>query len=306
MAIDPMGGLNCFNLISLLENLSQLAIGNNENTDDISQDLVVQFLKEGFQTIVDSETRWPWFEANYVTTVPEGIQLIFGDDAAFTVVNTSAPTSYVNYDVPISMEGYTYEDPSTGEFTPIPGIKELTNVISIQGTEEYAGFGVELIYVSQHQAERWWVGSNNQVGIPAYFSLYSNSLYLWPRPNQEYLLQIRGYRQPNLNWLSDANQDNPASLAYVDLDNELQACLIAYTMSRIYQFQEDPEMSRVYREQFVTNLKNYQDYLTAPSSNQPIIYSGGLQIGGLGYGYDMPGIRVLPGAGSGPARGVAW
>jgi hypothetical protein len=305
MAIDPTGGLNCFNLISLLENLSQLSIGPNENTDDISQDLVVQFLKEGFQTIVDSETRWPWFEANYTTTVTEGTPLIFGDEQVFTVTNSYAPVTIVDYDAAYSMEGYTYEDPSTGELTPIPGIKELTNVIAIQGTEEYAGFGLELIYISQHQAERIWIGSNNQVNIPAYFSLYSNSLYLWPRPNQTYLLQIRGFRQPNLNWLSDANQNNPNSTAYVDLDNELQACLIAYTMSRIYQFQEDAEMSRVYREQFATNLKNYQDYLTAPSSNQPIVYSGGLQLSGNGYGLG-PGIRVSPGAGNGPAYGTAW
>jgi len=304
MAIDPTGGLNCFNLISLLESLSQLAIGPNENTDDISQDLVVQFLKEGFQTIVDSEVRWPWFEANYVTTVEEGLQLIFGDDEAFTIVNTTAPASMIP-DLPVSIEGYIYENPSTLELTPVPGIKEITNVIAIQGIEEYAGFGLELIYISQHQAERIWIGSNNQINIPAYFSLYSNSLYLWPRPNQTYLLQVRGYRQPNLNWLSDANQNNPASTAYVDLDNELQACLIAYTMSRIYQFQEDAEMSQVYREQFVTNLKNYQDYLTAPSSNQPIIYSGGLQLSGSRYGLG-PGIRISPGAGNGPALGAAW
>jgi hypothetical protein len=168
-----------------------------------------------------------------------------------------------------------------------------------------SGFGLELIYISQHQAERIWIGSNNQINIPAYFSLYSNSLYLWPRPNMTYLLQVRGYRQPNLSWLSDANQNNPNSTAYVDLDNELQACLIAYTMSRIYQFQEDAEMSQVYREQFVTNLKNYQDYLTAPSSNQPIIYSGGLQLSGSRYGLG-PGIRVSPGAGNGPAYGTAW
>jgi hypothetical protein len=305
MAIDPTGGLNCFNLISLLESLSQLAIGNNENTDDISQELVVQFLKEGFQTIVDSEVRWPWFEANYTTSVTEGTQLIFGDEEVFTVTNSTAPTTIVNYDLPVSMEGYTYEDPDTLEIIVVPGIKELTNVIAIQGTDELAGFGLELIYISQHQAERIWIGSNNQINIPAYFSLYSNSLYLWPRPNMTYFLQVRGYRQPNLGWLSDANQNNPASTQYVDLDNELQACLIAYTMSRIYQFQEDAEMSQVYREQFVTNLKNYQDYLTAPSSNQPIIYSGGLQLSGSSYGLG-PRVRISPGVGNGPALGAAW
>jgi hypothetical protein len=77
-------------------------------------------------------------------------------------------------------------------------------------------------------------------------------------------------------------------------------------MSRIYQFQEDPEMSAVYMNQFTANLKNYQDYLTAPSSNQPLIYSGGLQLQGqYGYGYGIPGMRVIPSSTAVPSA-IAW
>jgi hypothetical protein len=287
MALDPTSGLNSFYLISLLENLSQLQIGYNDDTDDINQDLVLQFLKEGFQTIVDSEVRWPWFETSYITQISneidQGSGVINGSQTVFTITSAFAPPPYVTLQTAVSMQG----------------IKELINVISIQGTEQYANLGVELIYLGQHQAERWWLGSTNQPGIPSYFSLWSNSLYVWPRPNQLYTLYLRGYRQPNLDWLNDSN--NSQSLNYVDLDLELQACLISYTMSRIYQFQEDPEMSKVYRDQFVTNLKNYQDYLTAPSSNQPLIYSGGLQLSTYGYGFNVPGIRVLPSSSSVPS-----
>jgi hypothetical protein len=287
MALDPTSGLNSFYLISLLENLSQLQIGYNDDTDDINQDLVLQFLKEGFQTIVDSEVRWPWFETSYITQISneidQGSGVINGSQTVFTITGAFAPPPYVTLQTAVSMQG----------------IKELINVISIQGTEQYANLGVELIYLGQHQAERWWLGSTNQPGIPSYFSLWSNSLYVWPRPNQLYTLYLRGYRQPNLDWLNDSS--NSQSLNYVDLDLELQACLISYTMSRIYQFQEDPEMSKVYRDQFVTNLKNYQDYLTAPSSNQPLIYSGGLQLSTYGYGFNVPGIRVLPSSSSVPS-----
>jgi hypothetical protein len=277
MALDPSGPLNAYYLIQLLENISQLQIGYDPDVDDINQDLVLQFLKEGFQTIVDSEVRWPWFETSYKQLVVYGQQTV----DRFDQVSTFSP--YQIQELPN---------------VPIYNIKELINVIAIQGDSvvdpalQYANYGLELIYLGQHQAERIWVGSNNQPNIPGYFSLWANKLYLWPRPNQQYTLYIRGYRVPDLLWLQDSN--NSESTNYVDLDLELQACLVSYTMSRIYQFQEDPEMSAVYSNQFQANLRNYQDYITAPSSNQPLIYSGGLQLTTYGYGFNKPGIRVLP------------
>jgi len=288
MALDPTTGLNSYWLIQLLENVSQLQIGYDDDTDDINQDLVLQFLKEGFQTIVDADTRWPWFETNYTALVPFGQPTV----TSFSQVSTYSP--YQTQIVPI---------------VPINDIKELINVVAIQGDAiadpslQYSAYGLELIYISQDQGEKIWVGSMNQPDIPGYFSLWSNKLYLWPRPNMTYTLFIRGYREPDLTWLNDSS--NSQSLNYVDLDLELQACLITYTMSRIYQFQEDAEMARVYRDQFVTNLKNYQDYLTAPSSNQPLVYSGGLQLSGIGYGYNVPGIRVMPSSSAIPSA-IAW
>jgi hypothetical protein len=291
MALDPRTGLNSYWLIQLLENVSQLQVGYDNDVDDINQDLVLQFLKEGFQTIVDTDTRWPWFETNYITSIDtetnQGSGVIYGNEQVFTITSAYAPPPYVTLQTAVSMQG----------------IKELVNVVSIQGTEQFNDYGVELIYISQDQGERWWVGNINQPSIPGYFSLWSNSLQVWPRPNQLYTLYVRGYREPNLDWLLDSN--NSESLNYVDLDLELQACLITYTMSRIYQFQEDAEMARVYRDQFVTNLKNYQDYLTAPSSNQPLVYSGGLQLSGIGYGYNVPGIRVMPSSSAIPSA-IAW
>ena len=278
MALNPAGQINSYYLIQLLESLSQLAIGYDPDVDDINQDLVLQFLKEGFQTIVDSEVRWPWFESEYTAIVEYGQPFV----TTFTMEHTYSPyitTPQVNLN--------------------IDQIKEVVNVIAVQGLDRYSNYGNELIYIGQHQAERWWVGSTNQPGIPGYFSMWSNRVYMWPRPNQQYSLYVRGYRVPDLNWLNDSS--NSESTNYVDLDLELQACLVNYAMSRIYQFQEDPEMSAVYSNQFQANLRNYQDYLTAPSSNQPLVYSGGLQLSTYGYGLNVPGIRVLPSSSAVPS-----
>ena len=281
MAMNIVGGLNSFYLIELLENLSQLQIGYDNDIDDINQDLVLQFLKEGFQTIVDSETRWPWFESEYTSVANFGEPFITN----FALNHTYSPYF------------------TTPQIVTINEIKEVVNVIAIQGTQQFENYGNELIYIGQHQAERIWIGATNQTGIPGYFSMWSNRVYMWPRPNQLYTLYIRGYRQPSFTWLQNSN--DAESTDYVDLDLESQACLISYTMSRMYQFQEDPEMSGVYRNQFATNLKNYQDYLTAPSSNQPIIFSGGLQLSTYGYGLNVPGISVLQSSSNIPSA-VAW
>jgi hypothetical protein len=157
MAMNIVGGLNSFYLIQLLENLSQLQIGYDNDIDDINQDLVLQFLKEGFQTIVNTETRWPWFETSYRTLILEGSSW----------VNSFSQTS-------------TYSQSRTQivPIVPISEVSELINVIAIQGnytvdpTIEFSGFGQELIYLGQHQAERYWVGSTNQISIPTYFQYF--------------------------------------------------------------------------------------------------------------------------------------
>ena len=91
MALDPRGGLNSYWLISLLEDISQLQIGYDNDVDDINQDLVLQFLKEGFQTIVDADTRWPWFETNYITSVDtetnQGSGVIYGSEQVCNFTN---------------------------------------------------------------------------------------------------------------------------------------------------------------------------------------------------------------------------
>ena len=99
MALDPRGGLNSYWLISLLEDMSQLQIGYDTDVDDINQDLVLQYLKEGFQTIVDADTRWPWFEASYSatidTTTNDGSGVITGNQSVFVLYAAYAPSPYV-------------------------------------------------------------------------------------------------------------------------------------------------------------------------------------------------------------------
>ena len=278
MALSPTTGLNSYYLIDLLENLSNLSIGPDPNADDISQDLVLQFLKEGYQTIIAANNRWPWFQTYWsLDTVAD--QQNYGSN--FLMISTTSPS---------------YPIPPASPTNPTQEVSTLGEIVSFTNT---TNSGNELILLPQSYAESIWVGTSNQAGIPAYYSQWSNAIKLWPKPNDVYALIIRGYRTASLTWLSDSN--NAASVDYVDINQELHMPLVNYAMGRIFQFQEDREMADTYMRFFQLGIKNYMDSLTAPSSNQPLILSGGLQ-----NQFGGPWSWILPGAANGVPLGRLW
>lgn len=270
-------GLNSYYLIQLIEDLSQLQIGYDPDVDDINQDLVLQFLKEGYQRIISLDTRWPWFQSVYTfTTLPS----IRSYNSGLTLTSTWSPY------IPVA--------PAAGGLNKtLANIREVINIVNNTNA------GNELIYIDQFKAEAIWVGTNDQPDIPAYWSLWGNQINLWPKPNDTpYQMTIRGYREPDFTWLTDSN--NSESTNYVDLDPEFHMMLVNFTLARTFQFQEDPEMAAVYMNHYNSGVTIARANLTAPNSNQPLIMSGGLQLNGAantayGYGFGTAGVLVQPG-----------
>jgi len=267
-------GLNSFYLIQLIESLSQLEIGYNPDVDDINQDLVLQFIKEGYQRIVALDSRLPWFQTSYQIQTLEDIR---DYSTNFVLVSTWSP--YIT-------------TPQANLTTA--SIREIINVVSVQGEDETAGYGLELIYLDNFKAQQIWNGTTDQSNIPAYWTLWNNSLRLYPKPNGVYTLNILGYRQPDYDWLTDSN--NSESVQYVDIDNEFHMMLVNFTLARIFQFQEDSEMANVYMKHFDTGVTLAKANLISPNNNQPIILSGGLQLTGTYLSGSFAGIQVLPGS----------
>lgn len=267
-------GLNSFYLIELIESLSQLEIGYNPDVDDINQDLVLQFIKEGYQRIVALDSRLPWFQTSYQIQTLEDIR---DYSTNFVLVSTWSP--YIQI-------------PQANLTTT--SIREIINVVSVQGESETGGYGLELIYLDNFKAQQIWNGTTDQSNIPAYWTLWNNSLRLYPKPNGVYTLNILGYRQPDYAWLTDSN--NSESVQYVDIDNEFHMMLVNFTLARIFQFQEDAEMANVYMKHFDTGVSLAKANLISPNNNQPIILSGGLQLSGSYLSGSFAGIQVLPGS----------
>jgi hypothetical protein len=274
MPISAATGLNLNNLIELIEDVSQLSIGNTD-TDDISQDLVVQYIKEGYQRIVSLDDRWPWLQSVWTFNTITDQR---GYSNNFTLTNTSSTA------ITVPQVGQTLND-----------IREAINLVNNTNS------GNELIYIDQFKAEQIWVGPSDNPGQPYYWSIWAGQINLWPKPDQVYAITMRGYREPSLNWLT---QDSPASTSYVDLNQEFHLMLVNFVMMRIFQFQEDPEMAAVYQRHFQEGVAIAKDGITAPNSNQPMMLSSGLQTSGYYWWNSRPGIVTIGGQGS-PVYGVA-
>ena len=201
-------GINRYYLLDYLSNISQLSISNDLETADISQDLVVQFIKEGYQRIVSLDGRWPWLQSVWTFTTVAG-QRSYSTGFTLTSTNSTAIT------VPQS--------------NTIVNIREVINLVNNTNA------GNELIYIDQFKAEAIWNGTSDQPNIPAYWSLWSGEINLWPKPLQAYDITMRGYREPSLEWL---NQGDANSVFLVDLNQEFHMMLVNFVMMRIFQFQD--------------------------------------------------------------------
>lgn len=241
--------LNITQLRNLVSDISCLHIGNGAN-DDISQDLVDAFIREGYQRIVTLWTRWPWFQSSYTLN---------------TVVDQRGYSTGFDRTLPSAVAGLTFSD-----------IRELISV-----TNETNG-GNQLIYIDNFVAEKYWNGTTDTPGIPTYYSLWAGQLQLWPKPDNVYSLEIRGFRQPSYTWLTDTGQT-------VDLNDEFHIILLNFVVARCFQYQEDPQMAQVYMQHFDVGVSIARANLTAPNSNQPMVLSGGLQTNVWGNGW--PALR---------------
>lgn len=148
---------------------------------------------------------------------------------------------------------------------PIAGIgdgdvREITSVL-----DSSAG-GIRLTLIDHADGEALWLGANDQAGTPRHFSIWQQSIYLWPKPDGARTLSLRGYRKPT-DWESDAT-------AQVDADDRLHQALVYYAIANVYQLQEDLEVAQFYRQSFDESVRlAVSDILRVPS-HRPLVLSG--------------------------------
>jgi hypothetical protein len=134
--------------------------------------------------------------------------------------------------------------------------------------------GMRLVQVANEQAE----DNFSQIAtttMPVYYTLWGGVLRLWPDPDSDRTVHIRGYRYPG-NWMLGG------AGAEVDADPRLHVLLAHYAIALSYAQQEDEVLEDVYMKRFQAGFAAARNAICNPRHNRPLLYAGGLPLGGLG------------------------
>jgi hypothetical protein len=81
---------------------------------------------------------------------------------------------------------------------------------------------------------------------------------------------VRAYRNPVYTWLTNTEET-------IDLDEWFHALLPYFVLARVYQRQEDAQLSQMYMNSFEEGVGLARRDLMKASSAQPVIMSAGRQ-----------------------------
>ena len=109
-------------------------------------------------------------------------------------------------------------------------------------------------------------------GRPTHWSRWANTVRMWPKPSSATTLVVRGYRKPAEWWNSDATE--------IDCDERLHAAIVYYVISRLYQLQEDVELSNFYAQTFAESASTAKEEIMRVSAQSPIILNRGVTLPG--------------------------
>ena len=193
---------------------------------DLSNTLIDQFAREGFQRIYALERRWP-----------------------------------------ILQETYTFNTVANQREYTIATIGDIREIISVVDTSTS---GARLTLIPYDNAEEIWLGNTDVASRPYFYSFWDKKLQLWAKPDAIYPITVRAYRNPLYTWLSDTTLT-------IDLDEWFHALLPYFVIARVYQRQEDSDLSAMYMRSFEEGVGLARRDLMKASSAQPVIMSAGRQ-----------------------------
>ena len=168
---------------------------------------------------------------------------------------------------PYLQETYTFNTVANQREYTIATIGDIREIISVVDTSTS---GARLTVIPYDNAEEIWLGNTDVPSRPYFFSFWDKKLQLWAKPDAIYPITVRAYRNPLYTWLSDATLT-------IDLDEWFHALLPYFVIARVYQRQEDSDLSAMYMRSFEEGVGLARRDLMKASSAQPVIMSAGRQ-----------------------------
>lgn len=168
---------------------------------------------------------------------------------------------------PKYQETYTFNTVANQRAYTIATIGDIREVISLVDTSTS---GSRLTMIPYDNAEEIWLGNTDVASRPYFYALWDSALHLYAKPDAVYSITVRAYRNPLYTWLTTIT--NP-----IDCDEWFHILLVYFVLSRVYQRQEDPELSQMYLKSFEEGVAMARRDLMKTPSARPMLLSGGRQ-----------------------------
>ena len=202
------------------------------------------------------------------TDLPDGILNLYMRDGYQHIINLERRWRFLEYSF---------------DFTATAGQRayDLDTITSqplreIIGMVENDDIGVRLEMIPYDEAESIYIGAIDTPSRPLYYSVWENKIHLFPKPEKNYTIQVRAYRDP-IDWVTGNT--------YVDASDSLHFPIVYYVVSRAYQSQENTPMAQIYKQSFDETVFAARKDLTRPDSAFPLVLSGGATRGRSAKGW---------------------
>ena len=168
---------------------------------------------------------------------------------------------------PFLQETYTFNTVVNQREYTISTIGDIREIISVVDT---SASGARLTLIDYNQAEEIWLGNTDVPSRQYFYAFWDKKLHLWAKPDAVYPITVRAFRNPVYTWLSNTSET-------IDLDEWFHALLPYFVIARVYQRQEDSDLSAMYMRSFEEGVGLARRDLMKASSAQPVIMSAGRQ-----------------------------
>lgn len=168
---------------------------------------------------------------------------------------------------PKYQESYTFNTVANQRAYTLSTIGDIREIISLVETSLS---GSRLTMIPYDNAEEIWLGNTDTASRPYFYAMWDGALHLYPKPDAVYSITVRAYRNPVYTWLSNTNEA-------IDLDEWFHVLLAYFALARVYQRQEDPELSQMYMRSFEEGVAMARRDLMKTPSARPLLLSGGRQ-----------------------------
>ena len=168
---------------------------------------------------------------------------------------------------PKYQETYTFNTVASQRPYTISTIGDIREVISLVDT---SSAGSRLTMIPYDNAEDIWLGNTDVPSRPYFYAIWDAQLHLYPKPDAVYAITLRAYRNPVYTWLTNTSEA-------IEIDEWFHILLAYFVLARVYQRQEDPELSAMYLRSFEEGVAMARRDLMKTPSARPLLMSGGRQ-----------------------------